>query len=174
MCKEWLKTRTGFLIKGLSISVLIISAGAVYFSSHQIGIDNQGITCLPYRVYIIDTSNKNVKRNGYVNFVMDNRGAPFFRNGQPFIKKVVGVPGDKIDVTRKGLFINGKFIKAFNQHVLNKIKEMTGKEADKEERHLELVKGEYWGFGSNPRSFDSMYWGKIYQRQVTGIARPIF
>jgi len=174
MSTKWLKTRTGFFVKGLSITTLIVSIGAAYFSSHHIGIDNQGITCLPYRVYIIDIKDKSVKRNGYVNFVMDDRGAPFFKNGQPFIKKVIGVPGDKVDVTAKGLFINGKFIKQFNQHVLSIIKKKTGKQVAQRERHIVLAKGEYWGFGSNPRSFDSMYWGRIYQRQVTGIAKPIF
>jgi len=105
---------------------------------------------------------------------MDERGSPFFKKGQPFIKKVVGIPGDKIEVNDNGLFINGKFVKPFNKHVLSLIQEKTGRTKKDDERKITLEEGEYWGLGTNPRSFDSMYWGPIYQRQVTGIAKPIF
>jgi len=164
------KGRLRFVAKGVALTALIMAPLAVFFHNHAIGIDPQQETCLPYHVWLYETG-RDVKLapGDYVVFRMDNRGQPFFTNGQTFVKRIAAAPGDTVVVTKGWVFIDGRKVKRVSKHVAERMHKATS-DYDK---HLVLAKGQYWAMGDHPNSFDSTYWGVLRRDQIIGRAIPV-
>ncbi|WP_456455786.1 signal peptidase I [Thermovibrio sp.] len=117
-----------------------------------------------------------------------------------YIKRIIGVPGDKVQVIDGKVYINGKPCKyqedgnftyyENNQRYTGKIyyeflprrdgsvkKHMilkTGTEGDNTQVFV-VPKGKYFMMGDNRNnSYDSRYWGFVDRDKIVGIARVIF
>jgi conjugal transfer pilin signal peptidase TrbI len=168
---HFLQLRIKFFAKGILLTALFTSPGVWFFQTHSIGIDTQAETCLPFRVYLYSkVGDEPLKPGDYVSFHMDERGSPFFHNGQTFIKKVAASAGDTIEIKGGFVYINGKAVKAVSKHNAEKMR----KQIKDFDRKLTLKEGEYWAMASHPNSFDSTYWGVLHQSQIIGKAFPIY
>ena len=104
-------------------------------------------------------------RRGYI-------GAGFCPSGYGYvIKKIVGLPGDRVTVTRQGVSVNGEAIP-----------NSTPRQADTEGKPLPFRETAYT-LGTaqvllmsdySPKSFDGRYFGPVDQTGIKGVLRPVF
>ena len=147
-----------------TLIIFIIIFGFFHFFSlnFSFGIDGQNIKSLPYKFYII-------KKSNYVAFLSDSRMTKYFPIGSIFIKKIAAREGDVLNTIGNKFYVNGKFIAEAVNYDLNgkPVKHCTFK-------NYKLKAGEYFVLGTNKFSYDSRYWGLLYERQIIGHAYPLF
>ncbi len=93
-------------------------------------------------------------------------GLPFLPQPEAYIKRIVAVPGDKIQVRKnEGVFINGRHLnEPYHFSSMNFLPEYDTDE-------IEIPKGFYYVLGDNRNySFDSHYWGMLPQHRIIGRA----
>jgi len=87
-----------------------------------------------------------------------------------FIKRVVGLPGDKLEVRHSTLYVNGK---AVNEPYINA--PPTYEFPRDPEQTYEVPKGDLFVLGDNrPNSNDSHHWGPLPRKLLLGKAFVIF
>ncbi|MGI9303500.1 MAG: S26 family signal peptidase [Gammaproteobacteria bacterium] len=160
--------------KVLLAFALVYPPIAYFESRYIIGVDPvaSGMSSTPYRFYLIDTNDRDLRRGDY--FAFNSRGmGPFYGDGIKIVKQLVGVDGDHISVASR-VSVNGEAMGEL-PHVQPREKLWyLGKRPADYIRDLTLSNGQYWAMGSHPRSFDSRYWGPVLEDQVIGRAYAIF
>jgi len=126
---------------------------------------------LPYRVALLRALPAAPTRGQYVLYRFDGdaqRDYPGLR-GQPFFKQVTGLPGDKVAVRGRGVFVNGAWVgdakpRTFDGRTLATIEPTV------------IPAGHYFVSGSSPDSFDSRYAlsGLVRGDQIVGRVEPWF
>jgi conjugal transfer pilin signal peptidase TrbI len=158
-----------FLIRALPILIIVLSVENYIGQRFLIGGDDQLDRCLPdKRIYIIDTFNKDVWRGDLIAFRAE-RMTPYFKDGQVIVKVAAGVTGDHVNVDGKETTINGAMIIEGLP-----LAEKLNKSPEKFNRDETIPVAAYWVTGQTPKSFDSRYWGYVYDYQVIGRAYAIF
>lgn len=102
-----------------------------------------------------------LKKGTYVIFHKPKKATKNREFYQDFLKEIVGTYGDDVEIIDNKVYINGKFKgDIFEKDSYgNSIRTLkTGK--------LELKKDEYFVMGTNPKSYDSRYWGAIKQDEI--------
>jgi conjugal transfer pilin signal peptidase TrbI len=161
-----------FLLKALLVLTLILTAGAYVCDRYRLGIDDQLAKCLPpYRWYLIDTFDRRIERDRLVAFAATDAMAPYFRPGQTIIKRVAGVPGDRVSVATTGTSINGAAIAQSDPALATTL----GRSPSDFVRERYVIPDEHlWVTGATRDSFDSRYWGPLPVGQVIGRAYALF
>lgn len=126
---------------------------------------------LPYHVAWMQSGNSVPRRGDLIVFRFDGPGQmryPGLR-GQPFFKRVCGLPGDVVTVQDRLVQVNGEAVglaktHAFDRHALAPI------------APLVIPAGHYYVQGTAADSFDSRYIesGLVRSRQVLGVVIPLF
>ncbi|MDZ4403701.1 signal peptidase I [Prosthecobacter sp.] len=120
-------------------------------------------------VFVFTTQNI---RSPYMN-------VPVEQGSQHYIKRLVGVPGDRLEVKSPVLWINGKPAEEFGMKRVGAMEEPYkgygnfGILSDGRVRELSARDGarEYWAMGDNSyNSSDSRYWGTVPERNLVGPA----
>lgn len=97
--------------------------------------------------------------------------------GDYYIKRLAGIPGDKLRIEAPRLFINDALAKGFGfERVMSAINGYNGYVNARESRYLrrpketfEVPAGNYFALGDNSRqSSDSRYWGTVPEQNVVG------
>jgi signal peptidase I len=102
-----------------------------------------------------------------------------FWQKKDFIKRVVGTPGDKIEVKDKVVYVNGKVY--HNDHEVHKDSSLIERCSEGTPREnpcwrdnfgpVIVPAGEYFVMGDNrDRSFDSRFWGFVPKENIRGLA----
>jgi len=125
---------------------------------------------LPYRVALMRRQHP-VQRGDLIVFSFDGQAQvryPGLR-GQPFFKRVRGIPGDVVTVLERTVFINGEPVgqakpRTFDGQPLTPIAPMV------------IPPGHFYVQGTSPDSLDSRYQasGLVRAEQVLGVVTPIF
>jgi len=158
-----------FLVKAWALaSVLLVIA--LFTARYHFAFDSQEDRCLPdYRFYLIDKwDTKMVRHNLYA---FRGEGVePVFRDGQGMLKKLAGLPGDRVEIDNtEQILINNELI-ATGLAAAEKL----GQANSAFYGQGEIGPGRYWFTGETENSFDSRYWGTVSDDQIIGRAHPIF
>lgn len=156
-----------FLLKAMPVLAVVLSLGAYLGDRFHLGIDDQKELCLSgdHRWFLIDRHDQNIWRGDRVAFEADERMAPWFPLGRVVVKIATGVTGDHVQIDANHTVINGATVSEGLA-----LSEKLGKTPRDFTRQLSIPGNAIWVTGSHPRSFDSRYWGFVYERQIIGKA----
>jgi conjugal transfer pilin signal peptidase TrbI len=158
-----------FLLKALPLLILILSVEHYIGQRFLIGGDDQVDRCLPgKRIYLIDTYNQDIWRGDLIAFRAENM-KPYFKDGQVIVKIAAGVTGDHVQVDGRQTRINGAVL-IEGLPLADKLR----KPPSTFKRDETIPTAAYWVTGKTAKSFDSRYWGYVYDHQVIGRAYAIF
>ena len=136
---------------------------------YNIILTRQSVSCLPWDVYFWrKPAVVSFERYDLVRFTARKMG-PFFPDGASVVKMVAGMPGDRILIKNGQLFINGKLIDDVRDGARALKKPMNY--WDKE---YVLGTNEVFMLGTEPRSYDSRYWGPYPKSMVSGRVSVLF
>jgi conjugative transfer signal peptidase TraF len=157
---HWTRLRVPIIIllNFMALCIVLKWAGIVYNNSPS----------EPIGIYWLNTVRHGViLRGDRISFCPPVRQTnfPFLERGDcaggttPFIKTIVGIPGDVIDVSVAGVHVNGQLLadSASMRHSIS------GIALPHAYGVFRLRPGEFWTYGSGmPKySFDSRYWGVV-------------
>lgn len=128
-------------------------------------------TSLPYRVALVRYGPHRLERGDYIVFSFAGEAQASYPGlrGQPFFKRVRGLPGDVVTVEERTVALNGEVVgiaktQAFDRRPLAPITATV------------IPPGHYYVQGTGPDSFDSRYRGSGLVRadQVIATVLPLF
>ncbi len=89
-----------------------------------------------------------------------------------FIKRVIGVPGDTIEIRNKIVYVNGEELK--DEYVIHRDGNIIPGERDNFES-VTVPEGSFFMMGDNrDGSFDSRFWGYVKEEEIIGKALVIY
>lgn len=154
-------------IWGLPYILGVVVVGHVLTQRYSIGMDDQKELCLAghHRWYLIDHWNREFRNGDLMAFASDERMRPFFNDETTFVKRVEGIPGQVVQQDAERITVDQRPVGngfPLLDHV--GVRNAVGHEP------FHLQPRTYWVMGDQPKSFDSRYWGVVYQQQIIGKA----
>lgn len=125
--------------------------------------------CLPYSFYAVERRPAIVIQHGDVVMFTAHRMEPVLPDGSRIGKLVIGVPGDQVNVTHGRLYVNGRY---WGSTKLGAQK--FAKLPSSWDKSYVLKQDEFFVFGSEPRSWDSRFWGPVKRDEIIALAHPLF
>lgn len=145
----------------------VVAIGHVLTQRYSIGIDDQKELCLSghHRWYVIDHWRREFRNGDLMAFASDERMRPYFKDETTFVKRVEGIPGQVVQQDEERINVDQRPVgEGFPLLDHEGVRNAVGHEP------FELQPMTYWVMGDQPKSFDSRYWGVVYQQQIIGKA----
>lgn len=162
-CRTLAFWRAAAVVCGL---MTVITAQAV--ARYQVGVSVEAKQSLHSSVFLVDHLRTAIAPGDYLVFRID-RDLETWKAGARFVKRVVGTPGDRVDVRSTQTRVNGQPV-AGELDLLN----LLNADGAEFERTFTLGRGEYFVVGEQASSFDSRYWGAVHADQIVGRALPLW
>lgn len=148
----------------LAVSVVVGGIARTY----RVGLDFNDPRCMPWHVYLVKLKRPAIVRGEYVAYRdIDGVMGPGY-SGKLLGKLVAGVPGDRVVVKGDFAWVNGAPIGALVHNA------KLGREPGGFDREEIVPEGKLFVVGTEPRSYDSRYWGFLDERAVVGGLHPLF
>jgi conjugal transfer pilin signal peptidase TrbI len=155
---------------GLPVLLLVLASMLYMGTRYRIAIDDQVDKCLPpYTVFLVDRHDDAIARDGLYAFPAGERMAPFFPMQMQVIKRVVGLPGDRVSITEQTTRVEGETV--------GEGLDLAGTLGTPEAqfvREIVVPRDTVWIMGTTRDSFDSRYWGPLPRHQIIGRAYALF
>lgn len=153
--------------RGVPILVLVF-AGMLYIGARfTVGVNEQVQKCLlpPYDFFLVDRHDHRLERGHLIAFWAGARMGPWFPPDLMVVKRLVGLPGDRVVVGPTQTTVNGVLV-GEGLDVAPTLKRPP------EDFVREFVLGEdaLWIMGDTRNSFDARYWEVLPIDQVIGRA----
>ncbi|MBN6739627.1 signal peptidase I [Acidithiobacillus sp. MC6.1] len=145
---------------------LIDSGAAAVRRDFGVAYSPQAVSCLPWTWYLERISPPRRLREGDI--VMAKTHKAF--GDVPIGKLVIGLPGDHVVETRRGIWVNGHF---WGRMWLLHWLEMTHKRAPDLPKQYVIPQGHVLLLGTDSQSLDGRYWGMVRDRNITGSMLPL-
>jgi conjugal transfer pilin signal peptidase TrbI len=161
----------GFLVRAVVALLLVLGVGGYLAARFRLGYDDQAHQCLPpFRWFLIDRADRTARRGTLIAFAASGRQmGPYFRDGQVIVKRVAGIPGDRVEVGLNHVRVNdlpvGQGL-ALARTLLQPPSAFL--------RGEPVPAGHLWVMGATADSFDSRYWGFLPEGQVIGRAYALW
>ncbi len=151
------------------VTAALLLPGGYAVARFGLAIDPQVVRCLPdVRAVLIDRWQPPTERGDLV--VFEAQGLePAFTDGTLLVKRLAGLPGDRIEVTPEGVRVNGRLV-ADGLALAGKLGHQP---ADFTRRYL-IPEGRFLALGTDPSSLDGRYYGPLPQHRIRGRARALF
>lgn len=162
-----LSGRIGSFFLNLTLVLAVVVMGHILTQRYRLGIDDQKTLCLEgqHRWFLIDRWDRSFQKDDLMAFESDDRMKPFFKPDTTFIKRVKGLPGALIDQDSEVIRVDQ--VEVARGFPLLK---HPGVQSAVEGDAFRLQPLTYWVMGDQPNSFDSRYWGVVFQNQIVGKA----
>jgi conjugal transfer pilin signal peptidase TrbI len=160
-----------FLLRAVLSLLLVLGAGGYLAARFRLGYDDQVHQCLPpYRWFLIDRADRTVPRGTLIAFAASGRQmGPYFRDGQVIVKRVAGIPGDRVEVSPERVRVNDLPV-GLGLALARTLKRLGSAFL----RDEPVPAGHLWVMGATADSSDSRYWGFLPERQVIGRAYALW
>ncbi|WP_102460310.1 signal peptidase I [Vibrio breoganii] len=165
-----------FLTKMIWVGMAMMLGASILFHAvsqrFQLVFDTQVDRCIPeYSVYLVDRTVTDFEKGGIYTFTARNM-SPYFEDGQPIGKYLVGTAGDAVVQNEHGVFINGTQVADGDYAAAEKL----GFSPEHYYKTFTIPEGHFFFVGSHtaPRSFDSRYYGLVREDQLVGGATPLW
>ncbi|MEY2117120.1 S26 family signal peptidase [Rhodanobacter sp. FW106-PBR-R2A-1-13] len=159
------RARRPQFIFAVLVGALAFSAATAYALRHyRIGYSAEAEQSVGSAWTLVRLQKAPVAVGEYGVFAVDGRVARF-PAGTLFVKRIVGGPGDLIEVAADVTRVNGKVVAGPLDSV-----QALGKQVEAFERTFILAPGDYFAVGTRSHSYDSRYWGPVHSGQFVGQA----
>lgn len=134
----------------------------------SLGLDFAPIKCLPGTAYLIRKAPPAIDevRRGDLYAYASHGLAPLLKDGSSVVKIAAGLPGDRVDVNARGVFINHRWWGPLNPITMAR----THRTVASVTRSFTLKSDEVLMLGTLPRTYDGRYWGPIKASWLLGHA----
>lgn len=162
-------SKVGGILTASLLLFLTMSSIQQSLPPYRIIIGLQEVSCLPWKVFFWKKPDT-VAFNRFDPVLFSARGmGPYIPDGMPVIKLVAGVPGDRVKIKEGKLYINDRFLDDLNDGI-----RAFKKPTNYWDKEYVLGDDEVFMFGSEPRSYDSRYWGPYPKHLVRGRVSALF
>jgi conjugal transfer pilin signal peptidase TrbI len=159
----------------IALAVGVVSAVAIYIghgrSFVSLSYDPHAINCLPelHLALLVHRRPTKVERGDYLFWKASSIGALSYVAERFVLKKVAGVPGDRLSIQGDRILINGRLVaEGLEDAVLYK------RPAAAFQRTEVIPPGKYFVIGTARLSNDSRYWGYLAHETIVGKGYRIY
>lgn len=135
-------------------------------------MDRSEHACLdPYRWFLVTLGHIEPQIGQIVTF--KSQGIPLYSDDTLFTKQVLAGPGATVRVGSFAVVVDGVEL-PYTEEGLQLLASTGDVPAVGQVREYQLSEGEMFVTGTNPRSYDSRYYGPVSTDQIVGVARPLW
>lgn len=149
------------------LAALILASTLDHVSSrYRLVYDGQVTRCLEGWLFLVDLSDGEVARGGFVAFRPPATVAEHYGRPVAFLKRVAGLPGDRVTVGPERIDVNGTVVG--DGLALSPVLDV---DAENLVRSFIVPDGTVFLMGDTADSYDGRYWGPLPASEIIGEAR---